>query len=85
MIIETKAYRGCLMRRTKKSTRNTTGMVRGRVGNALANAPGAFERDKKALRDTVFGLFVRNLQFEISSWRRRPNNRNNAYATLDLV
>ena len=73
MIIETKAYRGCLMRRTKKSTRNTTGMVRSRVGNALANAPGAFERDKKALRDTI------------STWQRRPHDRDNAYATLGLV
>ena len=48
MIIETKAYRGCLMRRTKKSTRKTTGMVRGRVGNALAIAFCAFERVKEA-------------------------------------
>jgi hypothetical protein len=48
MIIEKKAYRGCLMRRTKKSTRKTTGMVRGRVGNALANASCAFETDKEA-------------------------------------
>ena len=85
MIIETKAYRGCLMRRTKKSTRKTTGMVRGRVGNALANASCAFERDEEARWIPVFGLFVRNLQSEISTWRRRFSNRNNAYATLGLL